>query len=387
MPVVGGDTTASPVVYDQRDGARAERARPGRAGARAGGDDRLHRGPRRCGAAFRDGRYSVHRCASTRGASSRPPRTRRWTSRTAWGPRPHRAARACAVSSSSSASRSPAGRQWPTSVSARTSARRGRAGSRAVSRRSDGSRRGRASSYCSTATRTRSAAGSARAGTQPTLSRSVSSAGRLARSPAAHRPRTGSRSAARDPVARRGRRIGVDVDLHDVERQLLEGRLDRLARPAPRRQKSTTTGCSAASTSSANVASVTSRMPPIIATMAMLPRNDVLAEQFDLLADLMELEGADSFRIGAYEGLGADPRDAVVGRAAALDGKAKLLQGIGKTIEAKIVEVVDDGETRADEAKGGSARRRSRPSCGCPGSARRRRGGSGRSSGSRPWTG
>ena len=36
-------------------------------------------------------------------------------------------------------------------------------------------------------------------------------------------------------VARRGRRVGVDVDLHDVERQLLEGRLDRLARPAPRR--------------------------------------------------------------------------------------------------------------------------------------------------------
>src|SRR3954463_3743418 len=113
-------------------------------------------------------------------------------------------------------------------------------------------------------------------------------------------------------------------------------------------QKSTTTGAAAASTSSANVASVTSRMPPIIATMATLPRNDVLAEQFDLLADLMELEGADSFRIGAYRKASARIRETPSSVARlALDGKAKLLQGIGKTIEAKIVEVVDDGEIHA----------------------------------------
>ena len=89
-------------------------------------------------------------------------------------------------------------------------------------------------------------------------------------------------------------------------------------------------------------------MPPIIATMAMLPRNDVLAEQFDLLADLMELEGADSFRIGAYRKASARIRETPSSVAQlALDGKAKLLQGIGKTIEAKIVEVVDDGEIHA----------------------------------------
>ena len=82
--------------------------------------------------------------------------------------------------------------------------------------------------------------------------------------------------------------------------------------------------------------------------MAMLPRNDVLAEQFDLLADLMELEGADSFRIGAYRKAAARIRETPSSVAQlALDGKAKLLQGIGKTIEAKIVEVVDDGEIHA----------------------------------------
>src|SRR5689334_450783 len=86
----------------------------------------------------------------------------------------------------------------------------------------------------------------------------------------------------------------------------------------------------------------------MIADVSSLPRNDVLAEQFDLLADLMELEGADSFRIGAYRKASARIRETPSSVAQlALDGKAKLLQGIGKTIEAKIVEVVDDGEIHA----------------------------------------
>src|SRR5665213_396774 len=87
---------------------------------------------------------------------------------------------------------------------------------------------------------------------------------------------------------------------------------------------------------------------PMIAAVADLPRNDQLAEQFELLADLMELEAADGFRIGAYRKAAARIREtpASVARLA-LDGKAKALQGIGKTIEAKIVEVVNDGEIHA----------------------------------------
>jgi len=79
-----------------------------------------------------------------------------------------------------------------------------------------------------------------------------------------------------------------------------------------------------------------------------LPRNDALADQFDLLADLMELQSADSFRIGAYRRAAARIRETPSSVAQlALEGKAKQLQGIGKTIEGKIVEVVEDGEIHA----------------------------------------
>jgi len=79
-----------------------------------------------------------------------------------------------------------------------------------------------------------------------------------------------------------------------------------------------------------------------------LPRNEALAEQFDLLADLMELEGADGFRVGAYRRAAARIRDTPSSVAQlALDGKAKQLQGIGQTIEGKIVQVVEDGEIHA----------------------------------------
>ena len=82
--------------------------------------------------------------------------------------------------------------------------------------------------------------------------------------------------------------------------------------------------------------------------MATLPRNDELAEQLELLADLLELEGQDSFRVLAYRRAATRIRE-TGGPVAqlALDGKAKNLSGIGKTIEEKIVEVVRLGEMKA----------------------------------------
>jgi DNA polymerase (family 10) len=79
-----------------------------------------------------------------------------------------------------------------------------------------------------------------------------------------------------------------------------------------------------------------------------LPRNTEVAAQFELLADLLEIEGYDAFRVLAYRRAAALIRDTAGSIAQlALDGKAKQLQGIGKTIEGKIVEIVQDGEVHA----------------------------------------
>jgi DNA polymerase (family 10) len=82
--------------------------------------------------------------------------------------------------------------------------------------------------------------------------------------------------------------------------------------------------------------------------VAVLPRNAEIADQFDLLADLLELDGADSFRVIAYRRAATRMRETTGSVAQlALDGKAKDLQGIGKTIEEKIVQVVEQGEIEA----------------------------------------
>jgi DNA polymerase (family X) len=79
-----------------------------------------------------------------------------------------------------------------------------------------------------------------------------------------------------------------------------------------------------------------------------LPRNAEVADQFELLADLLEIEGADSFRVIAYRRAATLMRESPAGIAQmALDGKAKTLSGIGKTIEEKIVQIVEKGEIDA----------------------------------------
>src|ERR671938_650608 len=79
-----------------------------------------------------------------------------------------------------------------------------------------------------------------------------------------------------------------------------------------------------------------------------LPRNSDVADQLQLLADLLELEGEASFRVLAYRRAATRIRETAGSVAElALVGRAKELNGIGKTIEEKIVQVVEDGEMHA----------------------------------------
>ncbi|MBD0337942.1 MAG: DNA polymerase/3'-5' exonuclease PolX [Thermoleophilia bacterium] len=79
-----------------------------------------------------------------------------------------------------------------------------------------------------------------------------------------------------------------------------------------------------------------------------LPRNQDVAEQFELLADLLELEGSDAFRVIAYRRAAQRMRETAGSIAQlALEGKAKELSGIGKTIEEKIVQIVSTGRIDA----------------------------------------
>jgi len=79
-----------------------------------------------------------------------------------------------------------------------------------------------------------------------------------------------------------------------------------------------------------------------------LPRNAELAERFELLADLLELDGADAFRLAAYRRAAARIRESAVSVAElALEGKAQRLSGIGGTIEQKIAELARTGDLEA----------------------------------------
>src|SRR5207253_9618045 len=82
--------------------------------------------------------------------------------------------------------------------------------------------------------------------------------------------------------------------------------------------------------------------------MPPLPRNADVAEQFELLADLLELEGSDQFRPLAYRRAAQRMRETGGSIAQlALEGRAKDLTGIGKVIEEKIVQIVEQGQIEA----------------------------------------
>jgi DNA polymerase (family 10) len=79
-----------------------------------------------------------------------------------------------------------------------------------------------------------------------------------------------------------------------------------------------------------------------------LPRNGELADQLDLLADLSEILDEESFKVIAYRRAATRIRESPLPIAElALEGKAKELPGIGRTIENKVIEVVRVGEMEA----------------------------------------
>jgi DNA polymerase (family 10) len=80
----------------------------------------------------------------------------------------------------------------------------------------------------------------------------------------------------------------------------------------------------------------------------VLPRNTDVAERLELLADLLELDGEASFRVVAYRRAATRIRETSGSVAElALAGKAKDLSGIGRTIEEKIVQLVETGDIEA----------------------------------------
>jgi DNA polymerase (family X) len=82
--------------------------------------------------------------------------------------------------------------------------------------------------------------------------------------------------------------------------------------------------------------------------MPSLPTNGDVAAQLELLSDILELEGTESFRVLAYRRAATRVRESGSSVAQlALQGKAKELQGIGATIEGKIVQIVEKGEIEA----------------------------------------
>ena len=80
--------------------------------------------------------------------------------------------------------------------------------------------------------------------------------------------------------------------------------------------------------------------------MASDPSNLEIAAVFDELADLYELDGAVVHRVLAYRGAAKSAREALVSIAGMTrQGRVTELPGIGKTLETKLVTLIETGET------------------------------------------
>ena len=73
--------------------------------------------------------------------------------------------------------------------------------------------------------------------------------------------------------------------------------------------------------------------------------NAAIAQAFDELGDLYELDGADQYRVIAYRNAARSVRDASVSVAELTEqGKATTLPGIGKTLDTKLQALVEEGD-------------------------------------------
>jgi DNA polymerase (family X) len=73
--------------------------------------------------------------------------------------------------------------------------------------------------------------------------------------------------------------------------------------------------------------------------------NAAIAQAFDELGDLYELDGADQYRVIAYRNAARSVRDAPVSVAELTrQGKATTLPGIGKTLDTKLQALVEEGD-------------------------------------------
>lgn len=75
-------------------------------------------------------------------------------------------------------------------------------------------------------------------------------------------------------------------------------------------------------------------------------RNADIAEQFDLVADLLEIQGANTFRVRAYRAAARSLRDLPYAVASMVESGQDLseLPGVGKDLADKIVEIVETGK-------------------------------------------
>jgi DNA polymerase (family 10) len=81
-----------------------------------------------------------------------------------------------------------------------------------------------------------------------------------------------------------------------------------------------------------------------------LPSNAAIADAFEELGDLYELDGANVHRVLAYRSAAKAVRDASVSVAAlALEGRATELSGIGNTLQEKIQSLASSGSIPAAE--------------------------------------